>query len=106
MQHVMRDGAAQGRTLFVPGSRFGEYHIRRLPGQGGMGSVYEAEQADGRVVALKVLITHVRQGEALYRNYSAFRREQRMRGVCRNGCAATLLLSPSHHIIQRMRRRP
>jgi hypothetical protein len=45
MQHVMRDGAAQGRTLFVPGSRFGEYHIRRLPGQGGMGSVYEAEQA-------------------------------------------------------------
>jgi tetratricopeptide (TPR) repeat protein/predicted Ser/Thr protein kinase len=39
-----------------PGSRYGSYRVVRLLGRGGMGAVYEAEQASPRrVVALKVI---------------------------------------------------
>jgi serine/threonine protein kinase len=39
-----------------PNSTFGPYRISRLLGRGGMGAVYEAEhEADGRIVALKLL---------------------------------------------------
>lgn len=45
-----------GDTILSPGQHFGEYHIQRLLGKGGMGEVYEAfHAASGRWVALKVL---------------------------------------------------
>jgi len=47
---------AAPRTVPVPGGDFGNYHILKLLGHGGMGEVYEAEHAaTGRRVALKVM---------------------------------------------------
>jgi eukaryotic-like serine/threonine-protein kinase len=48
-------GSGSAPTL-IPGQSFGSYRIGRLLGCGGMGDVYEAEEADsGRRVALKLL---------------------------------------------------
>jgi uncharacterized RDD family membrane protein YckC len=47
---------APAGPILVPGQFFGVYRILRLLGQGGMGEVFEAEEAEtGRHVALKVL---------------------------------------------------
>jgi len=44
------------RQVPIPGQMFGGYQILRLLGQGGMGEVYEAEEAQtGRRIALKVM---------------------------------------------------
>ncbi|MEW6156475.1 MAG: protein kinase [Verrucomicrobiota bacterium] len=48
--------ASTGRTLPIPGQRFGCYQILRLLGQGGMGEVFEAAHIESeRRVALKVM---------------------------------------------------
>jgi hypothetical protein len=53
---VLPDGGASRRGLPQPGEQLGHYLIVRLLGQGGMGSVFEAEDLEnGRHVALKVL---------------------------------------------------
>ena len=44
------------RAVPVPGEQFGDYHILKLLGHGGMGEVFEAEHVtSGRRVALKVM---------------------------------------------------
>lgn len=71
-------GAAQSNqtsALLTVGQDFGEYHIIRLLGKGGMGAVYEAEhRASGRRVALKALGHRLESIEARKR----FLREGRM----------------------------
>ncbi|TWU42374.1 protein kinase domain-containing protein [Novipirellula artificiosorum] len=65
---------SQARTL-VSGDQFGGYQIIRRLGQGGMGTVYEAQQIDnGRRVALKVLKHSLESPEARRR----FLREGRL----------------------------
>ena len=56
------------RGLPQPGEDFGHYHLVRSLGQGGMGSVYEAEDRDtGRRLALKVLSQALDSPEARQR---------------------------------------
>src|SRR5262245_53992087 len=49
-------GRESERSIAAPSSVIGRYRILRLIGEGGMGTVYEAEQAHPRrVVALKIV---------------------------------------------------
>jgi serine/threonine protein kinase/WD40 repeat protein len=43
-------------SALAPGTVVGGYRVTGLLGQGGMGAVYKGESADGRVVAIKVLL--------------------------------------------------
>jgi len=53
-------------------SQFGPYHVIRLLGQGGMGTVYEAsDPASGRSVAVKTLPVHLANDEGLRRRFQA-----------------------------------
>src|SRR5436190_17573309 len=58
------------RTSTSPMERIGEYLVKRLVGEGGMGKVYEAEERlSGRRVALKVLrpeLTRTEDGRRLF----------------------------------------
>jgi len=66
---------ARSRSTLAPGQRFGPFCIVRLLGQGGMGEVYEAEEAEGgRRVALKLLSGRLGSAEARKR----FLREGRL----------------------------
>ncbi len=68
--------AAQSRGLAIP-EVFGQYRIVRLIGEGGMGAVYEAEQArPKRTVALKV----IRPGYATERMLRRFELEAEVLG--------------------------
>src|SRR6185436_16517398 len=61
--------------LLDPGQRFGGYIVQRLLGRGGMGEVYEAEEAEtGRRVALKLISVPLASDEDLQR----FLREGRL----------------------------
>src|SRR5436190_8863012 len=63
------------RPIPIPGQEFGDYHILRLLGQGGMGEVYECEHIpSGRRVALKVM-SHALADE---RDRKRFLREGRL----------------------------
>src|SRR5207247_4928417 len=63
------------RSIPIPGQEFGDYHILRLLGQGGMGEVYECEHIpSGRRVALKVM-SHALADE---RDRKRFLREGRL----------------------------
>jgi eukaryotic-like serine/threonine-protein kinase len=58
------------RVLPQPGEDFGHYRIIRLLGQGGMGTVFEAEDLEsGRRLALKVLGHRINSPEARARFY-------------------------------------
>ncbi len=52
-------------------TRLGPYSIRRRLGRGGMGTVYEAEDALGQVVAVKTLATYLSEDAGLRRRFEA-----------------------------------
>ena len=58
---VLGMSAGPAAAGIAPGSRIGDYRIRQMLGEGGMGQVYLAEQLQPvqREVALKLLPTHV-----------------------------------------------
>jgi pSer/pThr/pTyr-binding forkhead associated (FHA) protein len=59
--------AADGTSVadLAPGSTVADYRIERLLGQGGMGAVYLARaRADGRRIALKLMLPHSQVDEA------------------------------------------
>src|SRR5262249_43507473 len=57
----------------APGTRVGAYTIERVLGRGGMGIVYEARDASGRAVAIKLLL-----GDAAPGFVARFRREGKL----------------------------
>lgn len=52
-------------------TRLGPYTIRHRIGRGGMGTVYEAEDADGGLVAVKTLSAHLGDDAGLRRRFEA-----------------------------------
>jgi hypothetical protein len=54
-----------------PGGRIGPYTVRRLLGHGGMGAVYEAENAAGARVALKLFTCGAKNREFLEKRFRA-----------------------------------
>lgn len=50
-------------------TQLGDYYITKALGKGGFGSVWEAEDADGKVVALKVLNPQVLENERVVRKF-------------------------------------
>src|SRR4051812_26242181 len=53
--------SASWEPRFEAGDKLGLYTIQHLLGRGGLGEVYAAESADGRLVALKVLRRQLRR---------------------------------------------
>ena len=58
-------------SVVQPGSRIGPYTVRRLLGHGGMGAVYEAENAAGARVALKLFTCDAKNREFLEKRFRA-----------------------------------
>ena len=58
-------------NVIQPGSRIGPYVVRRLLGHGGMGAVYEAEDASGARVALKLFTCDAKNREFLEKRFRA-----------------------------------
>ena len=80
--------AVSPRPPVVAGTRLGDFTVLREIGRGGMGVVYEAEQAGvGRKVALKVLRHHLTIDE---RHVARFRREARAAGRVRHPNVVTV----------------
>ncbi|MCS5616678.1 MAG: serine/threonine protein kinase, partial [Pirellulales bacterium] len=52
-------------------TRLGPYTIRGRLGRGGMGTVFEAVDADGQAVAVKTLTTHLSDDEGMRRRFEA-----------------------------------
>ncbi len=77
-----RPSAARGGAAIGPGFRFGRYIIRELIGQGGMGSIYLADDpVIGREVAVKVITMRPDMGVEQERQYrERFLREAQAAG--------------------------
>ena len=58
-------------SVVQPGSRIGPYAVRRLLGHGGMGAVYEAENAAGARVALKLFTCDAKNRDFLEKRFRA-----------------------------------
>lgn len=69
LEELVASTAAEwaGPALPSPGDRLGDYHIGASLGEGGMGVVFEARDASGRDLALKVLRPGVDTEETLAR---------------------------------------
>ena len=66
-----RSGRAGRYTLGMEPTRLGPYTIRSRLGRGGMGTVFEAVDADGQAVAVKTLTTHLSDDEGMRRRFEA-----------------------------------
>src|SRR5688572_26673500 len=88
-----RSGSGPGRHgtafgLLPPGAVVNQYRILQVLGQGGMGAVYEAEDASfGRRVALKVMLPELCQDEPALRR---FVREARASAAVNDAHVATV----------------
>ena len=80
----------------LPGTRIGRYELKRRVGSGGMGSVYEALQANpSRTVALKLMQLSAATPDALRR----FRYESELLGRLRHPAIAQVFESGSYRLV-------
>jgi serine/threonine protein kinase/class 3 adenylate cyclase len=86
-REVLVQEVPRGRV--APGERLGRYRLLEKIGEGGMGAVYRAEdEADGTVVALKVLRPDLLERPDVLRR---FHKEARLLAEVNNPCVTRLL---------------